>query len=567
MERLPTGKFQNVEDATRQSNSQEEKAVVVENETRHVPRMSNVRFFMVLVGFGMSFIGSQVQPLVFAALIPLVAASLDAHGLLVWFFSTQLVAVGVTAPFIGPLADLFGRKPIAIAGVMSSMVGMIACAATPGAAGYIAGQVLTGVGIATQELMAITVVAEIVPTRHRGYYIAIIVASFLPFAPGSLYGTLIARTSWRYCACMIAVWNLITIVLIAGFYLPPPRTNGAGLTWQQKLCRIDLVGGLLMSGGLIMFLVGFNWGGQLYPWQSARVIAFLTVGLALLVLFFAYEILLAPYPMFPRRLMRHPRTFVALMVVILMAGINYIPVLFFWVLQAVGVYGSDLLLLGVRTLPFGFCILGGALIAALLVSAFRGHLRTIMSCFCIMQCAAIGSLAAVDVHNINTAWAPLCLGLLGVGGVLIPNQIIVTVICPDDLVATATCLTVCLRAVGQVIGTSVFFTQFVSVLRARTLEMVVPVALHSGIDDIATLKNMMYELLSQAWDEWVLTVPALDTPEKIANVHEAVITAYGGAFSRVYLISIAFGVTAILASFFIENLTSLMDDHIAVYYF
>ncbi|CAK7222847.1 hypothetical protein SCUCBS95973_004975 [Sporothrix curviconia] len=564
---LHEGNVQVVENAVNQSSSNEEKGELVDCEARHAPKISDIRFIMVLVGFGMAFIGSQVQPLIFAALIPVVAASLNAHSLLVWFFSTQLVAIGVIAPFIGPLADLFGRKPITIAGVLSSMIGMITCAATPNAAGYIAGQVLTGIGIAAQELMAITAIVEIVPTRYRGYYIAIIVTSFLPFSPGSLYGTLIAETSWRYCACMIAIWNLITVVLIACFYHPPPRTNGAGLSWHQKLRQIDFVGGFFMSGGIVMFLVGFNWGGQLYPWHSARVIAFLTIGLAMLVFFFIYEIFIAPYPMFPRRLMRHPRTFMALMVVILMAGINYIPVLFFWVLQAVGVYGSDFLMLGIRTLPFGFCILGGALIAALVVSAFKGHLRAIMSFFCIMQCAAIGSLTAVDVHNINTVWAPLCLGLLGVGGVLIPNQIIITVICPDDLIATATCLTVCLRAVGQVIGTSIFYTQFVSVLTARTLKMVIPVALQCGIDDFDTLSNMMPDLLSEAWDKWVLTVPALDTPDKIATLHEAVITAFGGAFARVYFISIAFGATAIIASFFIENLNSLMDEHIAVHYF
>ncbi|CAK7198281.1 hypothetical protein SEUCBS139899_000941 [Sporothrix eucalyptigena] len=559
--------IENAENGVNQQSSNEEKGEVSSNEAHHAPKLTDIRFIMVLVGFGMAFIGSQIQPLLFAALIPLIAADLDAHPLIVWFFSTQLVAVGVIAPFIGPLADLFGRKPITIIGVFSSLLGMIVCAATPNAAGYIAGQALTGIGLAAQELMAITAIVEIVPTRYRGYYVAIIVASFLPFAPGSLYGTLIAETSWRYCACFIAIWNLITVVLVFLFYNPPPRTNSAGLTWQQKLKHIDFIGGFLMSGGLVMFLVGFNWGGQLYPWHSARVISFLTIGLAMLVFFFFYEWLLAPYPMFPRRLMRHPRTFMALMVVIAMAGINYIPVLFFWVMQAVGVYNSDFKMLGIRTLPFGFCILGGALIAALVVSAFKGHLRTIMSFFCIMQCAAIGSLVAVDVHNINTVWAPLCLGLLGVGGVLIPNQIIITVICPDDLIATATCLTVCLRAVGQVVGVSIFYTQFVSVLTARTLKIVIPVALQSGIGDLDTLQNMMPDLLAEAYSQWVLSVPALDTPEKISNLHEAVITAFGGAFARVYYISIAFGGTAVIASFFIENLNNLMDHHIAVHYF
>lgn len=520
-----------------------------------------------LVGFGMAFIGSQFQPLIFAGIIPEIAASLNAHSLLVWFFCTPLVAIGVVAPFIGPLADLLGRKPISLAGVLSSMIGMIVAASTQTAAGFLAGMVLTGIGIAAQELMAITAIVEIVPTKYRGYYVAIMVACFLPFAPGSLYGVLIAQVSWRYCACFVAIWNFITAILIFLYYNPPPRTNAAGLTWGEKVKHIDFVGGFLMSGGLVMFLVGFNWGGQMYPWHSARVISFLTIGSALIVIFILYEVYLAPYPMFPRRLMKHTRTFMALMVVIMMAGINYIPVLFFWVLQAVAVYDSDKIELGIRTLPFGFCILGGALISAVIVSAFKMHLRLIMSAFCIIQVVAIGSLTAVDPYNLSTVWAPLILGLMGVGGVLIPNQIIITIICPDDLIATATCLTVCLRAVGQVVGLSIFYTQFVSFLTAKTLNIVIPVAVQVGIDDLPTLGSMIPTLVSTPYKEWVLTIPALTTQDKIDTLHKVVIEAFGQAFPRVYYISIAFGVTAVIASFFIENLGNLMDEHIAVHYF
>ncbi|KIH86632.1 hypothetical protein SPBR_08321 [Sporothrix brasiliensis 5110] len=559
--------LEEIDNVATQTSNVEEKGVVEDTEASHRPRLSDIRFILLLVGFGMAFIGSQVQPLVFSSIVPEIAASLNSHDLLIWFFCTPYVAIGVIAPFIGPLADLLGRKPIALAGVLSSMVGMIVAAATPTAAGYLAGMVLTGIGIAAEELMAITAIVEIVPTRYRGYYVAIMVACFLPFAPGSLYGVLLAQYSWRYCACFVALWNFVTAILIFCFYNPPPRTNAAGMTTADKIKHIDFVGGLLMTAGLVMFLVGFNWGGQQYPWHAARVIAFLTIGSALIVIFCLYEAYGAPYPMFPRRLMRHTRTFIALMVVITMAGINYIPVLFFWVLQAVAVYDSDRIELGIRTLPFGFCILGGALISAVIVSRFKSHLRLIMSTFCIVQVVAIGSMAAADPYNINTIWAPLVLGLLGVGGVLIPNQIIITVICPDDLIATATSLTVCLRAVGQVVGLSTFYTQFVSVLTARTLKLVIPVAINAGIFDIPTLQNMMPTLVSMPYKLWAPTISALDTPDKIDTLHHAVVDAFGGAFPRVYFISIAFGVTAVIASFFIESLGKLMDEHIAVPYF
>lgn len=179
-------------------------------------------------------------------------------------------------------------------------------------------------------------------------------------------------------------------------------------------------------------------------------------------------------------------------------------------------------------------------------------------------------MAAIDTHNINTAWAPLIFGLIGIGGVLIPNQIIITIICPDSLIATATCLTACLRAVGQVIGTSIFYTQFTAVLTSNTYNDVVPVAIRSGIPlDPSLFETIMGALVATPWKEFVsgTGIGGMVPPETLVMLHDVVIEAFKGAFGRVWEISIAFGVVAVVASCFIEDLSSLMDGHIAVRYF
>ncbi|KAJ5676109.1 fungal trichothecene efflux pump [Penicillium macrosclerotiorum] len=530
-------------------------------------KLSNVTFLMVLVGFCMAFVGSQVISLIFAALVTTVANDLNAVDDLVWIFSAGLVSISAVAPFAGPVADLFGRKSVTIVGVLASMLGMILCAATPNGKGFIAGQAISGVGVGIQELMSISAVAELVPTYQRGFYAALVVSAFLPFAPASLYGELIAQYSWRYCACLIAIWNLLTALVLAIFYNPAPRVNAMGLSRMEMLRRIDFLGGFLMIAGVVVFLIGLNWGGKTYPWNSSAVLSCLILGAILVVAFFLYETLWAKYPMFPRRLLLHSRAFVALMVVILVAGINYIPILFFWVMQSISIYGSGHVQAGIRTLPFGFCIVGGSLISAIMISSFKGYLRPIMTSFCVLQAVAIGCMAAVDRNNINTVWAPLVLGLTGVGGVLVPNQVIVTVISPDDLIATATSLTVCLRSVGQVVGISIFYTQFIAKLTEEAETKIVPAAIKIGITDPLTLKTMPSTLLAIPFSEYAAALPQLKRPESYEFLHQVVISAFGVSFSKVYLISIAFGATACIASWFLGDLTSLMDDHIAVSYF
>lgn len=51
---------------------------------------------------------------------------------------------------------------------------------------------------------------------------------------------------------------------------------------------MDFGGIVLFSGGLILFLLGLSWGGGLYPWNSAHVIATIVVGIVTLIAFVLY---------------------------------------------------------------------------------------------------------------------------------------------------------------------------------------------------------------------------------------------------------------------------------------
>lgn len=69
-------------------------------------------------------------------------------------------------------------------------------------------------------------------------------------------------------------------------------------------------------------------------------------------------------------------------------------------------------------------------------------------------------MAAIDPENINTAWAPLIIGLIGVGGVLLPSQVVFSIISPYDLIGTSVSLSIVVRAIGQVIGVSMYYNLF-----------------------------------------------------------------------------------------------------------
>ena len=538
---------------------------------------------MTVLGCSFALAGSQIVLLLYLTLASTIARDLDATSLLIWLLTAGIVAMGALAPFVGPLADLFGRKLLFLLGIGVSIVGAIVCATTPNVAGFLAGQVLLGFGAVIQELLSIAVVGEIVPTAKRPLYAAMILCGIIPWTPGTLYANWMAQSSWRWVGCALALWNVITLAILAYFYRPPPRVNSIGLSRGQMIRRIDFVGGLLSIAGLLFFLIGLGWGGQQYGWHSAHVLAFLIVGAVLIITFGLWEKFGAPYPMFPRRIIHAPRPFFCILFVIFAAGINYVALVVFWPIQSIAVYGADHYRNGINTLPLGTCILGGAIMSAILVGQFKKHITFLMFGFCVLQTVgelfmnylylcysqltrhlAAACLVLVDPHDVRTVFAPIVLSLIGTGGVLVPNQIIITIITPDDLIATVTALTVGLRAQSQVIGLAIFYNRFITEATKKAFVTIIPAMVKADIFSATVIRGLITNLTSEPYSQLAPLVPQLATEPNYSLVQESTIQCFSYALKLVYYITIPFGVAACIAAALMGDVSQFMDEHVAV---
>ncbi|PBP15370.1 hypothetical protein BUE80_DR013893, partial [Diplocarpon rosae] len=216
---------------------------------------------MTILGCSFALAGAQMVPLLYLTLGTTIAYELEADGLTIWMFTSIIVAQGTLAPFVGPLADLCGRKFIFL--------------------------VLLGIGVIVQELLSIAIVVESVPTAKRSL------------------------------------------------------ANSLGLKRRELVRRIDVIGGLLLTAGLLCVLVGLNWGGQDYAWNSSHVLSALIIGGGMLLGFALYECFVAPYPLFPRRIVQAPRPFFCMLYVIFAAGINYMPLVALWPIETIAVFQAD----------------------------------------------------------------------------------------------------------------------------------------------------------------------------------------------------------------------------------
>ncbi|KAK3654672.1 hypothetical protein LTR56_003945 [Elasticomyces elasticus] len=533
----------------------------------HEPPMSFKRA-MSLLAMAFLWTGSQIPVYLFGGIPPYIYADLGGNDRWIWFVLANLLSLAAVCPFVGSLSDMMGRRYVAILGAAFVVLGMTVCSTAHSMNIFICGMVFAGIGAGINELTALAVTSELAPTAKRGKYVAILIFTIIPFCPSVLYGQLIASkypSAWRWVGLLCGVYNFIGLLLTATFYFPPPRVNSQGLSRREILGQIDWVGGALSIPGMLLFMMGLQWGGYQYPWSSAHVIAPLIIGVVLLAAFFVWEAKFAKYPMFPKRLRQEPRILGLTLVITFISGANFFSILMFWPTQAFNVYGHDPVGVGIRGLPVGFAILAGCCIVLWLLSAFRGHNRELLIAASILMTAGCGALAIGRVDNLYQMWGILVVAGIGIGGIVVPASIISTIICPDDLIATIAALTLAIRVLGGSIGYCVYYNVFINKF--------IPAATHYIGGAMVTKLNITDpEIIKEAIGiTGVSLLPLLEELPGIKGVpgaYELIVVAgqiaYAEAYKYVYYVSIAFGGVSIIAACFLGDISKYMDDHVAV---
>ncbi|CAK7229517.1 hypothetical protein SCUCBS95973_007250 [Sporothrix curviconia] len=556
------------------------------------PPMSSTRL-MALVGMAFLWTSAQIPVYFWGGIPTIVYGDLGGVDRWVWLITGNLLASAAVCPFVGALSDLIGRRYVALLGCGLVVAGQLVCAFSHSMNSFIAGMSVSGVGAGINELTALAGTAEIAPTNQRGKYIGFLILTILPFCPAVLWAQLIAANAgWRFVGVLTAVYAFAGLLVLAVFYHPPPRANSVGLhSWRREvLPRIDFVGGLLSIGGIVLLVAGLLWGGYQYKWSSAHVVAPLVIGAVLLVAFAVWQTKLAPYPMVPRHLVGHhhegaagppprKRTMWLALIITFVSGANFFSVIMLWPSQAYNMYGHDPVGVGLRGLPFALSVLVGCIISLTILTKRRGGNRWLLFGASVVMTAGCGSLAAATLDNLAAVYVVLVIAGLGVGGIVVPASLVAMVICPEELIATATALTLAVRVIGGAVGYCVYYNVFVHELVPR-LETSLIGTVIQGLKDNAAASPTGSTGVSNATEliVQVITLTATSQTEQIANLqgiggpdspfYHSIVTAgqqaYAGAYPYVYYCSIGFGVVSMVASLFMDDIGQYLDDHISV---
>lgn len=270
---------------------------------------------------GMLYTGSQIVLYFVGGSLGYVEAALGATGKGGWLTVSNTLAITAVAPFTGYLQDLVGRREITLIGSVLICLGIALVASAHAFAQGVAGMAIAGAGAGICELTALAGLSDIVPVKHRGYALALMIACILPFTPYVLYSQLIASSAtWRWSIWLCLIYNGIVLAGLLLTYFPKGHPRMEGVTKKKIITRIDYVGALLSIVGLTIFLVALQAGGYSHPWGSAYVLAQLIIGLVLMAAWVVWEYKFAKYPMVPKQIFAGQRVVALTFFVAFVAG-------------------------------------------------------------------------------------------------------------------------------------------------------------------------------------------------------------------------------------------------------
>jgi EmrB/QacA subfamily drug resistance transporter len=196
-------------------------------------------------------------------------------GAVEWVITGYLVAIAAVLLTFGRLADMLGRKPILITGLVVFTLGSALCGAAPSLGVLIAARCFQGLGAALIFAVNIAMITQAFPAAERGRALginAILVALGISVGP-TVGGIITQQLTWRWIFYVNVPVGIAATLAALGILTE--RLHGGRE-------RFDPVGAALLAVGLASLTLGLSFG-QEWGWTSWRLIVAVVVGLAALI--------------------------------------------------------------------------------------------------------------------------------------------------------------------------------------------------------------------------------------------------------------------------------------------
>ncbi|KZL67265.1 major facilitator superfamily transporter [Colletotrichum tofieldiae] len=501
-----------------------------------------------------------------ASIVVQITGQLGGQGQLAWVVGSWSLSTACSFSLAGPLSDVFGRRILVLGGQLVVAIGCIAATAAQNISTLIAAETLIGLGTGF-VFVSYAGVPEMLPNKWRSLGLGILESGIaVPWGILSvlLGNALFKYASWRWIFGIGIIIESIALVGTWFSYYPTPRPRGDfDKSRMQQLQDVDWIGLVLFTSGLAVALIGLTWGGTpTYPWNSVGAIAPIVVGFAVLALGFVYDFIVAARPMFPLKLFVMFRRFSVLLVVLFVSGMNFHAMSALLPQGFLYMFTTDGIKIGALSLP-NTLMIGFTGVLAPLIAHKVGYIKWQLVIGMAFQAVFIGASAATVYPNQKFAYAFVpAIGVPMFVWVTILSYAIASLHVPHSNLGVAMGLLGTFRSGGGAVGNAIFNTIFQEKFREFAGEEVSSAAINNGLNpaDLGLIIPAAIEF-NMGNPRALLNVPGI-TPEIQEALRTAVRAGAGHAFKIVFYVTIPFSVVALLCTFFVEDPTAYMTNHI-----
>nr|WP_157597588.1 MFS transporter [Streptacidiphilus rugosus] len=200
--------------------------------------------------------------------VPQIVGELGGFSYFSWMFSGYLLAVTVTLPIYGKLADARGRKPVLLIGSTVFLIGSLLCAGAWSMGSLIVFRMVQGLGGGAIQGTVQTLAADLYPLERRPKIQALMSTVWAVSAVlgPALGGVLASYANWRWIFLINLPVGVFALLLLK-------RNLHEAEAAERPRTRIDWLGaaGLFLTTGLLLFAL--VQGGVAWGWLSAPSLA------------------------------------------------------------------------------------------------------------------------------------------------------------------------------------------------------------------------------------------------------------------------------------------------------